>query len=69
MKLSFDIPQLALGRTRSHLRLSPDEQQYVVEHGHIVRRDGHEFIVLREYDIPETDRRQKRYQRLVGIEA
>lgn len=67
MKLS--IPRLTLGSTRNHLRLLPEDHQYVVEHGHVVRRDGVEFIILSDYDIPKDDRRKESSRRLVGIEA
>jgi hypothetical protein len=38
-------------------RLSAEEVEYVLEHGHRLRRTGVEFCVLRSRDIPPADRR------------
>src|SRR5262245_45373152 len=37
--------------------LSAEEVEYVLEHGHRLRRTGVEFCVLRHRDIPPADRR------------
>jgi hypothetical protein len=38
-------------------RLSAEDVEYVLEHGHRLRRTGVEFCVLRSRDIPPADRR------------
>lgn len=46
--------------------LSPEQVDYVLEHGVEVQRTGVTFYVLRERDVPPTHRRNDRYAKLAG---
>jgi len=46
--------------------LSPEQVDYVLEHGVEMQRTGVTFYVLRERDVPLGHRRHDRYAKLAG---
>jgi len=61
----FQLTQHAQSRIQQR-GLSPDEVDYIINHGKIFYRAGAVFYYLRDKDIPGQDRNEKGISRLAG---